>query len=93
MSRQPGTPPKGSGGGAAGGGESLMAWVRSWEGGLALLSMSLLIFQGTALSLTLRFSRCLHCPNPSHPHTDRNSLHPACLAAWWACRRAALERC
>ncbi|KAK9916031.1 hypothetical protein WJX75_007578 [Coccomyxa subellipsoidea] len=36
---------------------SLVAFVRSREGALGLLSMALLIFQGTALSLTLRFSR------------------------------------
>ncbi len=37
---------------------SIVAFLRSKEGALGLLSMALLIFQGTALSLTLRFSRC-----------------------------------
>ncbi|EIE25933.1 hypothetical protein COCSUDRAFT_60937 [Coccomyxa subellipsoidea C-169] len=36
---------------------SIVAFLRSKEGALGLLSMALLIFQGTALSLTLRFSR------------------------------------
>ena len=58
MNREPGSP-KASGGAAS---ESLMAFVSSKEGALALLSMSLLIFQGTALSLTLRFSRCCFAP-------------------------------
>eukprot|EP00884_Botryococcus_braunii_P008887 jgi/Botrbrau1/179/Bobra.0022s0159.2 len=34
-----------------------MAWLRSHEARLGLLSMALLVFQGTALSLTLRYSR------------------------------------
>ncbi len=43
-----------------GGENSIMAFLSSKEGALGLLSMALLIFQGTALSLTLRFSRCPH---------------------------------
>lgn len=35
-----------------------MAWLRSHEARLGILSMALLVFQGTALSLTLRYSRC-----------------------------------
>lgn len=37
---------------------SLVSFLKSREGQLGLLSMAMLIFQGTALSLTLRFSRC-----------------------------------
>ena len=37
---------------------TLVTYLRSREGQLGLLSMAMLIFQGTALSLTLRFSRC-----------------------------------
>jgi hypothetical protein len=49
---------------------SLVAFVRSREGALGLLSMALLIFQGTALSLTLRFSRCpLHLLDTSMRHS------------------------
>ncbi|BDA44176.1 UDP-N-acetylglucosamine transporter [Coccomyxa sp. Obi] len=40
-----------------GGEKTLVAFLSSKEGALGLLSMALLIFQGTALSLTLRFSR------------------------------------
>ena len=36
-----------------------MSFLASREGQLGLLSMAMLIFQGTALSLTLRFSRCV----------------------------------
>lgn len=43
-----------------GGENSIVAFLSSKEGALGLLSMALLIFQGTALSLTLRFSRCVH---------------------------------
>ena len=35
-----------------------LRFMRSRDGRLALLSMVLLVFQGTALSLTLRVSRC-----------------------------------
>ena len=38
---------------------TLMSFLASREGQLGLLSMAMLIFQGTALSLTLRFSRCV----------------------------------
>ena len=43
---------------------SLVGFLKSREGQLGILSMVMLIFQGTALSLTLRFSRYanLHCP-------------------------------
>ena len=37
---------------------TLVNFLKSREGQLGLLSMAMLIFQGTALSLTLRFSRC-----------------------------------
>ena len=36
---------------------SLVGFLKSREGQLGILSMVMLIFQGTALSLTLRFSR------------------------------------
>jgi len=36
---------------------NLAGFLKSREGQLGLLSMAMLIFQGTALSLTLRFSR------------------------------------
>jgi hypothetical protein len=44
---------------------TLLTYVRSREGALGLLSMALLIFQGTALSLTLRYSRLASIP--AHP--------------------------
>jgi hypothetical protein len=55
--REAQSPPR-NGGGEARAEGTLLGYVRSKEGALALLSMVLLIFQGTALSLTLRFSRC-----------------------------------
>ncbi len=42
---------------------SLVTFLKSREGQLGLLSMAMLIFQGTALSLTLRFSRCNSPPH------------------------------
>ena len=76
MNRDPGSP-KASGGSAS---ESLLAFVSSKEGALALLSMSLLIFQGTALSLTLRFSRLLPWLGSPRPNQNRQAQH-ACINA------------
>ena len=44
-----------------------LRFVRSRDGRLALLSMALLVFQGTALSLTLRVSRCAGRPASRGP--------------------------
>jgi hypothetical protein len=44
-----------------------LRFVRSRDGRLALLSMALLVFQGTALSLTLRVSRRAPRPRPAPP--------------------------
>lgn len=69
----PGTPGT-SRGAAAAEPMSMMGYVRSREGALGILSMALLIFQGTALSLTLRYSRwglnalwdCTHACSTAH---------------------------
>jgi len=64
---------------------TIMGFLRSREGALGMLSMALLIFQGTALSLTLRFSRCAR---PTFQILAAWS-HP-CFASsfvWKQCRR------
>ena len=57
-----------------------LRFVRSRDGRLALLSMALLVFQGTALSLTLRVSRC------ARPHVMRSTVlanpGPLCKGLW-----------
>ena len=56
-------------------------WKQLW---LGVLSMVLLIIQGTALSLILRLSRhaaCLICTPPSHPSTSVQEVG-ACRRMW-----------
>jgi len=50
-----------------------LRFVRSRDGRLALLSMALLVFQGTALSLTLRVSRRAPRPRPALPCFGRGA--------------------
>ncbi len=50
-----------------------LRFVRSRDGRLALLSMALLVFQGTALSLTLRVSRRAPRRRPAPPCFGRGA--------------------
>ena len=57
---------------------SLVGFLKSREGQLGILSMVMLIFQGTALSLTLRFSRCAKPPLAQQPPGCQRCSDAAC---------------